>query len=122
MNIVSSWHLWKCNNHGTMRHRNKDYKCKRLDCNLKYVGHLEFDYEKDKWTNSTNLSDYEAGIVQLLEPRSRLEYRVALENKTDNELIGIQDILMENLKNNCIGPIFYSEIIFAIEKRIKNVT
>lgn len=115
-------HVWKCNNHGTVRHSNKEYKCKRLDCNLNYRGFVDFDYEKDHWVNFTDLSDDDVGLAQLLEPRSRVEYRSILENKTDNELIGIQHNLPHNVQHNCIGPIFHSEIIFAIGKRIKNVT
>ena len=121
--MTSSWHLWCCSNHGIVRHVNRDYKCKRLDCNLNYTGCLKFDHETDIWQNCTDLLDSDVEPIQkkLIEYRTRAEYKSTLANKSDNELIGIQRCLRYNFDQHFIGPIFYSEILSAIKERIKNV-
>lgn len=119
--MASTWYVWKCSNHGIVRHVNKEYKCKRLDCNLDCVGYLKFNHETDKWQNFTNLSDSDVDLVKLIEPRSRAEYKSTLESKLDKELAGIYTTLVHNVECNTVGPIYHSEILYAVKERIKNV-
>ena len=119
--MASTWYVCKCSNHGIVHHVNKEYKCKRLDCNLDRVGYLNFNHETDTWQNFTDLSDSDVDLVKLIEPRSRAEYKSALESKSDNELAGIQTMLLHSVECNAIGPIFHSEIVSAVNERIKNV-
>tara|TARA_B110000285_G_C15012989_1_gene557467 strand:- start:547 stop:912 length:366 start_codon:yes stop_codon:yes gene_type:complete len=119
--MTSTWYVWKCSNHGAVRHTNKEYKCKRLDCNLNSAGYVKFNHEADTWYNFTDLSDSDVELVKLIEPRSRAEYKSILEAKSDNELAGIQAMLIHNVESNVIGPIFHSEILSVIKERIKNV-
>ena len=90
---------------------------------MNYTGFLKFDHETDTWQNFTDLSDSDVGPMQkeLIEYRSRAEYKSTLANTSDNQLIGIQTCLNNNVETHCIGPIFHSEIISAIKERIKNV-
>ena len=119
--MASTWYVWKCSNHGVVRHVKKEYKCKRLDCKLDCVGYLNFNHETDTWHNFTDLPDSDVDLVKLIEPRSRAEYRSILESKSDHELGGIQTMLLHNVECNVIGPIFHSEIVSAVNESIKNV-
>ena len=124
--MASTWNVWTCSNHGIVRHTDKQYKCTRLDCSLKYNGYFKFDHETDKWQfqdqRSVLGSEIDLGPIheKIIEHKSRAEYRLTLANQTDDELRKTQECLKSNVETHCIGPIFYSEIISALNERIKN--
>lgn len=92
--------------------------CKRLDCNIDYAGFLHFDGDSDTWQNHTNIPDANLASIQknFIEHRSREEYRLTLETKTDREITDMYKLLPVNVEGHSIGPVFYSEIIRAMKR------
>ena len=119
MAMTMRWYGFECTNHGAMKSKTKDLKCKRLDCSLSNITTFNFDCDLCAWITDGPMEKPEEILKQLKEPRTQDEYRNFFKNKSYNQLENILQDIQINIDRNTVGPIFYMELIRAM-RNFKN--
>ena len=115
--MTTLWYGFDCTNHGVVKSKNNDFKCKRLDCNLSNTTTFKFNTETCNWTIDGFISDPEKILEQLKEPRTQQEYREFLMKKTYKELEGIMQTIKINIDLDIVGPVFCTELTRVMDER-----
>lgn len=114
--MTTLWYGFDCTSHGVVKSKNKDFKCKRLDCSLSNMTTFKFNTETYIWTVDGPMSDPQKILKQLKEPRTQQEYREFLMKKTYKELEGLMETVQINIELDTVGPVFCVELIRAMDE------